>query len=741
MTNITKLIQDVTSASVAFVKGGNASRPNLRENNILDSFHAESELLRPFKELPNVSELWMRPSRLDPLLEEHGVARKIPPEMGYKPASWKIKAANRYLRIMYYRLEKVVRGPNPQHFWVLALTLMRKSVVLKSIALRKLDRNWHRNIKLATVKLLLKKLGKSIETLKRDLDIVRQYEDKVKPDGSMTYRPVGSPAYVDRMYLYLWQSFMVMFVGNWIDRSQHAYRPKKGVVTASAEIAEILSDPAYTYAWEFDLKGAFPSVNIPWCMETMTAFGLPKAVSEYIEAMSVRTVERVDLAPIELQKVIPEPKFEKQELLANAIPMFAPGEYDWIESQLLHAGIDWFRERARILGEIQDPIMKAHRAWAMVIMDESTIDETGGEPRGVVTVEGGYGYRAQRRYVKAMERAMDTNTPIAMPKYTHEDFPALVAYRKLVWDRQQEELKKAAFLRERAAQDRENHAAMLKAKGAQAIEICGFPQGSGLSPILFNVAFEAAVLRGYLKSLDPSIRVVSYADDFLVFSKVEIKDIFAKAEESEEMRAGGLKVNTDKSRAIKVDGKWIVDRFKFLGLEYITGGPEIAIKGAPRSGRTLMFDKMDMVEDYVFRDKQLREAARVITPNTNTTSQDVLEGWSRGELPWTLIPYDVMVGKAELLPSALISIRKAADNYADMELIGPVPKGGITELANWNASETDLVEKFVSGKPLTSLGTRLAGLLVNRLHGGEWSPMAETADRSLKSNPLRMGRT
>lgn len=75
-------------------------------------------------------------------------------------------------------------------------------------------------------KLYLKKLAEG------RVDIKRKYVDKVKPDGSKTYRPIGAPGLVSKIILTMQSRFLQIAVQKEIRDSQHAYQPGKGVLTA-----------------------------------------------------------------------------------------------------------------------------------------------------------------------------------------------------------------------------------------------------------------------------------------------------------------------------------------------------------------------------------------------------------------------------------------------------------------------------------------------------------------------------
>lgn len=128
----------------------------------------------------------------------------------------------------------------------------------------------------------------------------------------------------------------------------------------------------------------------------------------------------------------------------------------------------------------------------------------------------------------------------------------------------------------------------------------GFVQGSGLSPILFNVVFEDALVRQHLSVLFPKVQILAYADDFLLFSKEAFIDIYRS---SKVLASSGLEFSKEKSRSLREAGTWVVDNFKFLG---ITLHPKLdLVEGTPKSGKRLMFSKADAIKRFQRRDRQL----------------------------------------------------------------------------------------------------------------------------------------
>lgn len=186
----------------------------------------------PFERIPNVEQFDLEVNQLDPLLERMGVCKKLTPDIRIKRLSSRLHASNRYLNIMFMRLVRLLEAGRSYDFWILSLMLMRKSNVLRVSALRKLDRNWHRRWKLSIVKAMMKHLDRLILEQATVFRIAREYVDKLAPDGTLTYRPIGAPSYSARMLLYLLSCFVSIYVSGYIGKYQHAYRKGMGTLTA-----------------------------------------------------------------------------------------------------------------------------------------------------------------------------------------------------------------------------------------------------------------------------------------------------------------------------------------------------------------------------------------------------------------------------------------------------------------------------------------------------------------------------
>jgi hypothetical protein len=198
------------------------------------------------------------------------------------------------------------------------------------------------------------------------------------------------------------------------------------------------------------------------------------------------------------------------------------------------------------------------------------------------------------------------------------------------------------------------------------------------------------------------------------------------------MKAFGLEFNLDKSRPLKVDGLWVVERFKFLGVTFHVSNTEpIIVEGTPRSGNSLVFDKLTMIEEYKERDKNLAKISKVLVPSSPPSPAAMLDSWGKGEFPGKLIPSEIIAGTHRVTRSLLNRLRKIALKVKDSTL----------EAAELSGSETNLFRKIQSGSSLNWLGIRKAGMILNRLHGGSWDSLQEFPDRSLSSPKSTKGRS
>lgn len=679
------------------------------------------DIPNPFKELPNISSLGVKVREKDPLLLRHQVSKKIEPELVFSALSWRTKASNRYMKIFHWRLSKLLNQGDIVGYWLLCFQYMESSYVLRAVALRKWNLNWHKDLSFAKVKQLLGQLDHMLTELPTSLHIVRNYVEKTKADGTKTYRPIGNPGYAERMYFYIWQCFILMHTAGYISKHQHAYVPERGVVTALKELNDRLRERKFKDLWEFDLKGAFPSVNIARTFESLRAIGLPEVVSEILSEISFKTIERVDLSP--QGKLLEEPKFERQAELAEKLQTKFVAQDDlWS-----------FGNSVSELSQLPNKYVSRERIrmHAKYEIESTEIEE--------LLLDDDWGFETAPR------------VPLPKASSPSKDSPAAHVGRNLL----------------------DKHASVVSSPFFREMpgpkpEVLGFPQGAGFSPVLFNFAFEEGVNRGHFASLGAEL--LSYADDFLSFFSrtVDSETIFRA---SKVMQEHGLEFNREKSAQLVRNGRWIVDKFKFLGVTLhvpkgqIVDYTKVIWEGTPKSGKHLIFDREGLILDYNKRQKTLQRIIDYF--KLDLTPDGLLKWWSDGRLLTSLIPYEVFAGSLDLTESdldrikkvlgeAFVEIAKSAKEHAE--------KQGTPFLSKFN-TEPEGFPSFLTGKKVSDvfdpnfLGSKakgpsssegyelpiqetipkknwlevpqLAGMITNRLHGGSWASNQSEASRSL----------
>jgi hypothetical protein len=135
----------------------------------------------------------------------------------------------------------------------------------------------------------------------------------------------------------------------------------------------------------------------------------------------------------------------------------------------------------------------------------------------------------------------------------------------------------------------------------------GVPQGYSLSPLLacatlandlegcrYTSKYFGAQEGLYRKAKD---RILMYMDDGLIISNEPLDGFGLKTDFEMTANLVGTQVNLKKSRMIMENGQWLVDKFKFLGVEYIPGSD--TLKAMTRNGSEKWFPgsevgKMDL---------------------------------------------------------------------------------------------------------------------------------------------------
>lgn len=753
--NINLLVKAITDANP-----GGVETPLLKQIKDVD-------IPRPFHPLPDVSSMNVLSNVLDPLFAKADVVKKLEPMLEATPLSRKLRASNRYLRIMQNRLARLLVKGRLHDFWILALMLLAKSKVLRLVALRQVLPNWQRDLPFQVVKKLLASLDLKIQSMDSTLYIKRKYADKVKADGTKTWRPIGAPAFVDRMFLYLLQGFMVMCCAHYIGPRQFAYIPGRGVSDAWEAIRRYLPWP---FVYEFDLKGAFPSVSVPYLAKILRELMFPEPLVLFLTEQSIGSMD-IRKFPQRL----PEPKID-------AVEQFTVGQ----------AAIEAEEE------EIEFD-MGAHVARMMANLDIAALSRQMTPPADIYTpskamnAEDYFASLGMTSFVRSPAEIMeDVDSKEAVFTTTHVVEPASVATLSTIQMagsvpptadnprgmqavsladfemshpssafNQPEPVENLVVTSEKLLDEEGNwplHAPVSVTQETVTenpipIHLRGFPQGSGLSPILFNLVFAHALERGHFALRFPGAVLIAYADDFLVFSKKALGQLSHICARSAKMLASGLEFSIEKSRTLKENGVWKVPGFKFLGntLDFGTGlstnpvpnlSAPVSLRGTPRSGAINVPLPDSLHSSLRTRDKTLwilltAKATRKIFGGAYAHPQEVLNAWGRGELPASLIPRTVIEGQSILTKKLLAKLALAAANimeHGDSADVRDWVSPGLAKRAVALAAKGDYAT-------LAWLNSRFAGFQQSLLFAPETLSEKELHGRKVFEPKHRLGRS
>lgn len=197
---------------------------------------------------------------------------------------------NDYLTRCYERLYKYSRLGDDKKFERLANAMISRSTSLKLLALTRVDSKWYKETK-------WKALVKTWEKLCQLCRSKNNYHLKVKrvlipKANTLEMRPLGVPAPSYRMYMFMIQLMVNIWLWDRRPEWQHGFRPWHGTGTAWNQIYKDVL-PA-KYIWEFDLKKFFDSVNHRSLEVAMIRNQIPTSLRDWIMKATKYVAETKD---------------------------------------------------------------------------------------------------------------------------------------------------------------------------------------------------------------------------------------------------------------------------------------------------------------------------------------------------------------------------------------------------------------------------------------------------------------
>jgi len=264
-----------------------------------------------FKSLPNISEMKLSKRKIDVLCLRDGVSRNMPRKITFKLLD-RTEKINRYIIWQESRLEGLSQRKEWGKFWKICYNLCRHSACFFAVGLRAANPLWYKDMPLKHVHTIHRLYRKN--TLQGKFGITRQWIDKVKPDGTKTYRPLGVPSISSRILYALMSRFITIAVRQDIDRNQHAFVPGKGTNTAWAKVlSEVIT---CRYIWEFDLRNFFGEIAISRVVSKLRkSYGLSGMFEPLLLSAMTTTVL---LGPRRLDKINEHAERWKAALMNNS---------------------------------------------------------------------------------------------------------------------------------------------------------------------------------------------------------------------------------------------------------------------------------------------------------------------------------------------------------------------------------------------------------------------------------------
>ena len=198
-----------------------------------------------------------------------GISKRVDTQSYVMPG--RNKGMNRYIEHQIIRLRKMKKN-NPDAYFRLSFFLIKNSKCFQISAINHVFRNWHRTLPVYKLKKLVSDVKKLAQKspLEHNMDFKRVYI----PKGIDTWRPLGVPTPLWRLYLHMYNNFLHTYLEDHFLESQHGFIPGRGTMSAWKQFF-INGIYKAKYIYEIDLEKCFDSMSHSYIVERLKQANLP----------------------------------------------------------------------------------------------------------------------------------------------------------------------------------------------------------------------------------------------------------------------------------------------------------------------------------------------------------------------------------------------------------------------------------------------------------------------------------
>lgn len=175
---------------------------------------------------------------------------------------------NRNLTMMIRRLRYMAADQRNEHYWKFASLMLKKSKSLRMLALRNVRPNWYKDLSMKDLIGTMHALNGMCYRPRKSYEIFRTAIPK--DDGKKRF--INAPKLDVRLYLWMTNFFLGVFLENKLNPRQFGHRHGKGAADAWREILK--HQHGYKYIYEFDFKGFHDEIRRHFLVKSLTNLGV-----------------------------------------------------------------------------------------------------------------------------------------------------------------------------------------------------------------------------------------------------------------------------------------------------------------------------------------------------------------------------------------------------------------------------------------------------------------------------------